>query len=321
MRSHYLPAVFLLAPFLAPGQPALVGTPGMGVAYDSRSMTLRAIRGIPGASLLGDAIETGTPFVYAAISPLHELALGVTQDGQVRLVRFGGSPASQSLDAAHAAPTGIMFAPRGRAALLIGAQIQLVTGLDNVPVLSDLALPGLSETPVAAALSDDGLALMLASGTVWLTTPDGGATQLPLPGTIVTAAFRANSHDAVAVTRSGDVYTIRDAGPNAEVHQLYTGDDATADPAGVRFSPDGTRVFVASAGGTLSAIDVRTGTVAASSCNCKPTGLDPLRGGTVFRLNEISNGPLMLFDASTSDSRFWFVPADNVADGEQGSAR
>jgi hypothetical protein len=320
MRSRYLLAGFL-APFLAAAQPASIDSPGFGVAYDSRSLALRPIRGIPGASLLGDAMDSGTPLVNVAISTRQNLALGVTPEGQVRLVRFGGSPAAQSLDAAYPSPTRIVLAPGGRAALLIGPQIQLVTGLDNIPAFGDFSYPGQPAPPVVFALSDDGQALMLASGTVWLISPDGGATNLPLPSTIGAAAFRPNSHDIVAVTNSGDVYVTRQAGPNAEVQQIHSGDDATADPAGVQFSPDGTRVFLANASGMLSAIDVRTGTAASLLCHCKPTGLDPLHDDAVFRLNEISDRPLMLFDASSPDLRIWFVPADTIAINPQRSAR
>jgi hypothetical protein len=286
-------------------------------------MALRAIRGIPGASLLGDAMDSRTPFAYAAISPRQDLALGVTPEGQVRLVRFGGSPASQSqpLDAAYLSPTRIVFAPGGRAALLIGPQTQVVTSLDNIPAFGDLSYPGQPEAPVVLALSDDGQTLLLASGAVWLVSADGGATNLPLPNTIGIAAFRSNSHDIVAATPSGDVYVILQAGPNAAVRQIYTGGDATADPAGVQFSPDGTRVFLASAGGILSAIDVRTGISSSLACHCKPTGLDPLRDNAVFRLNEISDRPLMIFDASSPDPRIWFVPADTIAIDQQRSAR
>lgn len=320
MRVHCLPVVFL-APFLAAAQPASIDSAGLGVAYDSRSMALRAIRGIPGASLLGDAMDSGAPFVYAAISPRQDLALGITPDGQVRLVRFGGAPASQSLDAAYPSPTRIVFAPGGRAALLIGPHIQLASDLDNKPALSELSSPWLPAVPAAFALSDDAQALVLAAGTVWLISPDGNAINLPLPGTIAAAAFRTNSHDIVAATPSGDVYVVRQAGRNAEVHQIYSGDDATAGPAGVQFSADGIRVFLASAGGILTTINVGTGIAVSLPCQCKPTGLDPLRDSVIFRLNEISDRPLMLFDASSPDPRIWFVPADTTTIDQQRSAR
>jgi hypothetical protein len=39
----------------------------------------------------------------------------------------------------------------------------------------------------------------------------------------------------------------------------------------------------------------------------------------IFRLTEISNSPLMLFDASNSDPRIWFVPVAASVAGTQGS--
>jgi hypothetical protein len=173
------------------------------------------------------------------------------------------------------------------------------------------------------ALSDDGQVLLASSARegepVWSASP-GGMTQVPLPGSIAALAFRRDSHDAVALTRSGDVYFVRNAGPAAEIRQVYVGDAQTADPVAVQVSSEGTHAFTVNARGTVVTIDLGSGSSAAVSCQCSPSGLEPLNAHLLYRLTDISDRPVMLFDASTPTPRIWFVPAD-ASGVQQGRAQ
>jgi len=307
-------SVFLSISFVAVAQPALVESPGLGYVWDARSSTVRAIRGIPGASILGDALDAGTPLASASISPLQDRALLVSsEDSLVRLLRFGSAP--QVINGADPAPSRIVFAPSGLAALLIGSRVQLASGLDGSPAVRSISVPALDGAPAVAALADDAQTMLFSSGSgvsapVWVIAADGGTSRMPLPGTIAAAAFRRNSTDAVAATQSGDVYLIRNVGPSADIRQIYTGDDATSAPVAVQLAPDGSHAYVANSRGSITSIDLGSGSSTAVSCQCQPSALEPLRSNAVFRLTEVSNRPLMLFDASNSDIRTWFVPAD-----------
>lgn len=313
LNLSFLVAFSLLS---AAAQQGGLATPGLGLAYDSRWSTIRTIRGIPGAAVLGDAVVAGSPLAAAAISPQQDLALVVSAaDPQLRLIRFrGDNPDALPISGAMDSPDRIVFSPAGRAALLFRnnpSQLQVLTGLDDSPSVEDLPV----SSPMAAmAISDDGQAILLAPGTenadpVWLFTA-GRATQLPLPGSIAAASFRRNTLDIATVTRSGEVYIVRHAGSDNYIRQLYTGDNQTSDPVAVQFSPDGARVYTANSGGTLAVIDLQTGLATAISCRCTPSGLEPLTIGSIFRLTEISNRPVLLFDGSVSDPRVWFVPPD-----------
>jgi len=310
----------------ATAQPALVNAPGLGFAWDARSSTVRAIRGIPGASVLGDGFDPGTPLTAAVISSHNDLALSVSSDGRVGMIRFGLPGSSQVIDGATPSPGRIVFGPSCAAALLIGSGVQLATGLDATPSVRDLSLPPFDSPIAAAAVADDGRTVLLSSGSgasapVWLVVPEGNAIRLPLPGTIVEAAFRRQSMDAVAATRSGDVYVIRNAGLNPDIQQVYIGDDGTSDPVAVHFASDGSRAYLANTQGTVTSIDLRTGSAIAVSCQCRPSALEPLKAGNIFRLTEISDRPLMLFDASDSNPQIWFVPSDAPAASTQGSGQ
>jgi hypothetical protein len=249
--SFRLACRVLLFSISAQAQPALVDTPGLGFVWDAPNATVRPIRGIPGASVLGNGLAPGAPLKAAFVSPQHDLALAIaSDDGRVLRIRLSAGGASDVVEGAYPLPARIVFAPSGRVALLIGSEAQVVSSLDGSPTVQGVSVPPMDGPPAAAAVADAGL-MILSSGSsigapVWLLA-DNGPIRLALPGTIVASAFRQNSADAVAATQSGDIYVIRNAGPNAEIQQVYTGDETTSDPVAVQFTPDGSRAVLANA--------------------------------------------------------------------------
>src|SRR5690242_18342169 len=92
-------------------QPATIGQPALGFVYDAQLNAIRAIRGIPGAAFLGEALPDAMALSSAAISPRHDLALTVAaEDRQLRLIRFGDNH-SQSLPGALSSPVRVVFSP------------------------------------------------------------------------------------------------------------------------------------------------------------------------------------------------------------------
>jgi WD40 repeat protein len=315
----------LLLSSLYAAEPGDLRTPSMGFAYDGRSNQIRPIHGFPGAAILGDSLPNTIAFSSLVVSPRHDLALGISAaDQQLLLLPLpAGEP--KAVGEAMAASDHISFSPSGSAAVTWGSRIRILTGLRNAAHVAGLANPLPDSPPSTVAVSDDGRRVILVSGTrdtdpLWQLSAGGSFVQLALPGSIAAVAFRRDSHDAVAVTRSGDVYLIRNPGADAAIRQVYVGDEQTSDAVAVQLSPDGSRAFTANARGTIAAIDLKTGTTAAVSCQCSPTALEPLDATSVFRLTEISDRPLMLFDASMTTPRIWFVPADAPA-AQQRSAQ
>lgn len=316
--------LFSLAAVCSFAQTGSVRFPALGFAPDARSNQIRPIRGIPGAALLGDPLGTASTFTTSAISPKQDLALAVSAaDGQLYLVPTSGEPSRAIADAISGA-SQIVFSPAGRAAIIRGDRVQILNELTGAPRVTEVMLDPF-DTPPALAVSDDGQALLAASGReespVWLAGPGGSLAQLPLPGSVRAIAFRRDSHDAVAVTRSGDVYLVRNAGPDAEIRQVYLGDEQTSNPVAVQVSPDGSRAFTANSHGRVAAIHLSSGSAASVSCQCAPVALAPMNAPGLYRLTEISDLPVMLFDASTPTPRIWFVPAGDSSASLQGSAQ
>lgn len=296
-------------------QPGDLKLPTLGLAYDPEEKTIRPIRGIPGAAWLAQGLETAIPLTAATISPSQDFGFGAAiGNPQMRLIKFSaeGIVATLPIAGVAAEVSKVVFSPLGASALLAGNGLQVLSGLPDSPFLRDIGPP--DGGPWAAmAVSDDGKSVLLASGQgvtdpVWLVA-GGGARQVPLPGAVAAIAFRAQSNDAVAVTRSGDVYVIRDAGRSTEVRQVYSGDERTADPAATYFAGDGSHAYTASRSGVLAIVDLATASASAISCQCVPSSLAPLRSSRLFRITDPSTGPVMLLDGRGATPRLWFVPS------------
>jgi hypothetical protein len=75
--------------------------------------------------------------------------------------------------------------------------------------------------------------------------------------------------------------------------------------------------------GRTTVIDVQTGTQTILQCECDQGGLFRLKENALFQLNQVSERPLMLLDASSTEPRFILIPSDpvllnsNPPDGEE----
>jgi hypothetical protein len=306
-----------------------LATPALGFAFDADARAIRPILGIPGAALLGNPIDTGSPLSAAAISPRHDFAIAAGADLPLRVLRFQDSGiVPYSLDNALASPDRIVFSPAGRSVLLYqkSGRLQTVTGLPDNPAVRDWNLPPAGGPAGAMTVSDDGMLILLVgdggqdSDPVWLMQSDGGSSQLPLPGSIAAVSFRRNSHDLLAASTAGDLHLVRNPEGSAEFRVVPLSSGTSAPVAAV-FSVDGTRAYAATADGTIYIADLATGTVAAGSCGCRPVAVEPLRSNRLFRVTAVSSSPLMLLDASGLAPRFWFVPPARASHDSEGGVQ
>jgi hypothetical protein len=293
------------------------GVPVLGLAYDFEFDAIRPILGIPGAAIIGDAIDFGFPIATAVISPQNSRALVVSAGDQTtRLVQFqAGVGTALTLNAAMTSPSLILFSPSGYAAVLYqqaSHKLQLVTGLPANPAVQDISLSGVPDSAGPAAISDDGQLILLTSPgqdarQVWLLPVAGNPMLLPFPGSILT--FRPMSHDALTATPAGVVYLVRDVVQSVDYKPIFAGSNGASNPVAVAFSSDGSLGYVADASGALTVIDLTSSVSNTIDCGCAPTLLQPVSASSMFRVSEISNTPVLLFEGSATASRTWFVPA------------
>jgi hypothetical protein len=311
MRLNFF---LLLASFLScASAQSRITAPMLGYAYDPGLRVIRSIRGIPGAAVLGAPLRLGFVPRSAAVAPQQNYALAVSARGDVRLVRWNSAPPSATvLDGALAGPDRVIFSPSGAAAILYDSnsgQMETVAGLPDAPVIQEIQPAG-SPPVVAMAITDDATVVLAAAGAVRTIDSGLNAVPLPLPGTVAALAFCGSSHDLLAVTQSGDLLLAKNVNANLDIRAISPGGTATADPVAVGFSTGGSAAFVANRAGTLSTIDLNTGSADSTSCQCSPTGLQPFGRDALFRLTGISDNRIVLFDGIPSHNRFWFVPAE-----------
>jgi DNA-binding beta-propeller fold protein YncE len=286
----------------------------MGFAWDGRSGDIRPVRGIPGASLLGDGIGA-TGYTSAVISPHQHLALGLTAEGKVQIIRLATGEV-RDIPEILSAPSRLVFSPSGAAALAIGTGFQIITGLSKSPAVLGLSLPPDSGNPSVIAISDDGQLVFAAddSGAAQFFAPGFAPVPLGLPSPVFAASFQPGTRDVIALGRDGAVYRI--LGSTGDVQQVFA-DERIADGVAVRVSPDGARIYTANRLGTIAVLDTAASALQTVDCGCTPTVLEPLNAPGLYRINEISDRPLMLFDVSQSTPRIWFVPSAPAADSQR----
>ena len=320
--SGFCLIVLIGAPLLY-GQQGSIAGPSAGFVFDGSNHVLRGIRGIPGAALIGDSVDFGFQPAWASVSPALDSAVVADAQGALHLFQLNGGQAAEHTVDGIASAQHVVFSPSGTAAVLYGgSSVQMIKGLPGAPAVAGTLSLGQDASPQFAAaslgktrrstgeplaVSDDGAYLLLVSG--------GGLRIVGVAGdnrklTDVTAgtlaAFAPGGHDAALVDPETGVALIHDAA-GASAPQPLSGSQ-TGLPDAVAFSPDGSKVFVASAAArTVSAIDVSSGAATTLACDCTPAGL--VRMGSVFRLNEFSSGPLWLLDATAATPRLVFVPA------------
>jgi hypothetical protein len=317
MKLVYLLLFSVLLSRSSEAQGSSVGVPVLGFAFDSSRGAIRPVRGIPGAAMLGDPLDPGFPLASAVIAPQQNFALAFSTGEQPRIVSWSdGKLSTLSLADTMAAPDRMIFSPSGTAAILLSSQsparLQILTGLPRPSAVEEINIRMLTRPLGSAAVSDDGKLVILADGgqnPAWLFNSARSQVMLPLSGPGAVFAFRRDSHDAAAMASTGDVYVLQNLDDAPALRNISPGGDQTAGAVGLWFSADGTQVYAASSGGNIAAVDFTTGATQSVACQCVPTGIQPLRPG-IFRLTDISNRPVLVFDASAPAPRVWFVPPD-----------
>jgi hypothetical protein len=266
--------------------------------------------------VLGPRMAGANPVVTRAMSHPDLMTLSASGSAAVLYPRMAG--ASPLVTDAMPHPDLMTFSASGSAAVLYQkspARLQILTGLPDSPAVQEVNAGLVANPPVSLAVSDDGELVLMApeatdSDPVWLLTAQGASLRMLLPGSTGAVSFYGGAQDALAATRSGDIYLVRNAGSSPDVRLIRAGDDQTSEPIAIQFSADGKQAYTANARGFLSTVDLLTGSASSISCQCQPVGLQPLQSGTLFRLTDVTNLPVMLFEPSKTEPRIWFVPLD-----------
>ena len=279
-----------------------IGGPVVGYVPEPAAQAVRPILGIPGASLMGERVPVGLEMRAAVISPQHDYMLAVSADGSVNVVDLRDVPVARAIEGARGASRIALSPAGGRAVLLAGSALQMIEGLPAQPAVAATVEAG---DAGAFAVSDDGTLLFESGGTLFAVAPGGEARPVPFAGQASLIAFLEGTRDALVAGRDDNqVALIRDVTGAPAYRRLAGASEGIDAPVGLAFANG--RALVASRNSVV-AIDVETGAAATTACGCAVTGLERMRGKTIYRASDLGAGPLWLFDSA--ENRFVFVPA------------
>jgi len=314
-RFGALQAAILFA--LAGAAWAQVRGPVMGYLPDGGQ--LRMMSGIPAAGSVGNVIIPSGVFSRIEVSPDQTQALAVAADTGAVILYTISSGTSVAVQGAASSPDRIVFSPSGTAAGLWNSStrhFQLLNSVSATPAINDINFFFTLSDPTSLAVSDDGLWMVGAwPFSTYTVGPSGYAIVLPVGGAAEAVSFFHKRNDVAAITAS-QVTLITDIAGTITPNVLWSkpndsspADSATEPPPEIAVSLatsfDNRYLSVAGNRGSLSTFDLAAGTSVGLNCACSPASLYGM-GGALFRLTNLTDGVVKVFDASTNED--WFVP-------------
>jgi len=295
--------------------------PMAGESYSRSAVQLRAILGIPGASMLTGQLALSRDVQAAYIAPGQNYALVEQYAGPVALLQFNGTQVSSPLVMPGALRKSdiVTFSPNALSAAIFSAEegrLLVLNGLPSSPQLSrDLSAADLPSGIRMLALADDGATLLAGTndGRV-LILRAGGAPQLLYratdPGGI---AFAPASTDALVFDRDGaKALLLQNVASAPSIRTLAEGLPGLSGVIALQFDRGFAMVGAVKAK-SLSRIDLQTLRVESLTLTAGLTMLQPLHMSGRFLLSAEPGQPAWILDTSSEASTVYFVPPQRVA--------
>ncbi len=281
--------------------------PVSGLLHMRDAGTVRILQGLPGAALLGPAVQLPEGLRVTGFRADADVAVGSLGDATVLVTGFNNGsvrtvavPAlSSQVYLVSAQGTFALLSSRSDRRLVIGSKIatdnpEFQTLLEDVTVVS--AAVNASGRVVAAVADADGTLLLAGSSADTM-------QQVGRLGQNVAITASTSGDTLIADTSRDEVFTLSSSG---ELRLIAGAREGVAGPVAVR--RHGSTVYIAnSTDATLLVVD--GGSVSGIALPCTPDGLDPVRtSGSSWRLKSSGTGPQYFFDPVTRT--VFFVPAE-----------
>ncbi len=302
------------------GQSASVNGPFLGFTPDDSGTAIRPIIGIPGAAALTNRLDLGGSVRTIVISPKQDYALAArTEDAQVVMIDLRNG-ALAFIDGTRSGADLIAISPTGTTAAIYdrtSKTVQVIANLPQAPLIihehdaaaiagrgAGIAVADDGGTVLFTAVGDDDrstLWVMDASAASWLLSSDqpAAATFVPKTNDAIIAENATQSASLVLDLRHGAIRV-----------PLLAAQEGVTSITAASASEDGKRVFFAdAASGNVAVVDMETQQLTLLPCGCRVTSFSPLKGTSIYRLNESSREPTMVLDASTALPRIVVIPA------------
>ena len=296
------------------------GGPVPGYVLDSRTATVRAVYGIPGALQLSAPVTLPFGVASAGFGPAGDYAVAIT-DGQpahafVIQALASATPALIDLGAVPDGTRVLAVNNSGTGALLYagdGSVVQFVTGLPQSPALSGgIATTALAGAITAALLDDAAGCAIVGTGALETLCADG-STQRLLPQTnwnISALTFANQGADVVFADQAGkQIVLVGQYKQAANTSVLGTATGGIDTPVGLQTMANGQIMAADSTASALFVIDP-TGQNAMQNLplTVAPSQLSFLSDRSILLLNSPSSVPFTVLDLTSM--RSFFIPAN-----------
>lgn len=283
-----------------------IGPPVVGLMANAQNTELRAIRGVPGGSTVGDPLGL-PPFVRRAyLAPSQPWALVQVRGGIVGRISLNGTlPGSViPVDGAMSAPGLVSFSSNGQTAALVsgdGGTLQILTHLEATPRISMQADISKLDTAAVTASNDGAMPVILTrTGEVYLVPSSGSPRLIFRTGSTAGFSFLPDQSLAIADGAAGMVTVIDGLTSQPFTRMAIPVPYLSGDGAFVQASSDGKSLIVAAyKGQTVHRIDLVDQSVRSLDVRASVSMLERL------------NGDIFLFSANPGEAA-WLLMADDV---------
>ena len=298
---------------------AVQSGPQLGYIWSDKTHTLRPVLGVAGSSQLGQSVVSANLYVAAGTSAVSNLAVLQEADGTLDLMSLpSGQPAR--LGAALAPGAQIRFSPSGLNAVAFvpgSSSALLLSNLATTPQAATLSMAApLSEAAVSDSKSIAG-AFQTGSGvTICTISAAGSVSTAATLASLGGMAFQASSDDLLLADASANSLTLVRNAVTSPSPTLIQSASLLRTPQGLGVSRDGRFAVLANTANTnIVRIDLTAQTTPRSfACDCQPALVAQLAGTSVFRVTPADAGPAWMLDASATNPRMLFIPANKIAD-------
>jgi len=291
--------------------------PTAGWTLDSRTASIRAITGLPGALRLADSLALPFGISAAEFAPSGDTAVALTsgQPQHLALVNALRSAAPAAVDLGEVVDGSRILALNGKgtAALLYAAaqqELRFVSGLNDTPVMSGpVSTATLTGAITAGVLDDAGQCAVLGTGSVEQLCADGSSRRVVPDSTFrVTGLALAGADLWVADAAGPTVSRISNYATQPSATVFASVNDGLSQPLGLAVAPSGQVVVADSGTPAIFLIDPSAGGIRMIALDLAPKQLRPLTDRSLLLINDLSALPFTLL--ATEAMRTYFVPAN-----------
>ena len=299
-----------------------IQTPVLGFVNSADRGELRAILGIPGASVFGGpmAVPAGVTSVHFAPSQNYAL-LAPSTGAFIGLMTFQGADEGvvSAICGAIPQPEIVAFSPSSSTAALYSKgeeELQVITGLPQSPVFARV-IPrnDLPDEARFVAVADDGITLL--EGTVHnaiYLLPQGGSPRfLQRAGDLEGMVFTPRSTDVVVFDReAGTAYLLQEVNTASTYFPVAEGLTGLGGNVFLQVT-SGSAVIASTSSNNLWQIDLQSLQVQNIHLLGMPQMLQPLRTSGDYLLFYRTGFPAWILDSNGATGAVSLVPASTVA--------